>query len=141
VAESAGVEPARPEGLAALAQLSLLEEKSEQNQGRLLEGLHYKSGNLDERTILPREHPEAMGFDHHLSHAAAAYFGWGKMEEKVLVLTCDGAGDCACASVSIGERGMLKTIARTEESHSVGAFFGKITYLPGMVPIAAALRY
>jgi len=87
------------------------------------------------RTILPREHPEAMGFDHHLSHAAAAYFGWGKMEEKVLVLTCDGAGDCACASVSIGERGMLKTIARTEESHSVGAFFGKITYLLGMVPM------
>ena len=87
------------------------------------------------KTVLPREHPDAQGFDHHLSHAAAAYFGWGKMHEKVLVLTCDGAGDCACASVSIGDHGALKTIARTEESHSVGAFFGKITYLLGMAPM------
>jgi len=87
------------------------------------------------KTILPREQPDAEGFDHHLSHAAAAYFGWGKMDETVLVLTCDGAGDCACASVSIGEQGTLRTIARTEESHSVGAFFGKITYLLGMAPM------
>jgi carbamoyltransferase len=87
------------------------------------------------KTVLPQEHPEALGFDHHLCHAAAAYFGWGKMNEKVLVLTCDGAGDCACASVNIGENGNLKTIARTEESHSVGAFFGKITYLLGMAPM------
>jgi len=87
------------------------------------------------KTILPREQPDPEGFDHHLSHAAAAYFGWGKMDETVLVLTCDGAGDCACASVSIGEQGTLRTIARTEESHSVGAFFGKITYLLGMAPM------
>src|SRR5882757_9017510 len=38
-----------------LAQLSLLEEKSEHNQGRLPKSLHYKTGNLDERTILARE--------------------------------------------------------------------------------------
>lgn len=87
------------------------------------------------KAVLPHEHPDAMGFDHHLCHAAAAYFGWGKMDEKVLVLTCDGAGDCACASVNIGENGLLKTVARTEESHSVGAFFGKITYLLGMAPM------
>jgi carbamoyltransferase len=87
------------------------------------------------KTILPREQPDPQGFDHHLCHAAAAYFGWGRMDDKVLVLTCDGAGDCACASVSIGEHGTLRTIARTEESHSVGAFFGKITYLLGMAPM------
>jgi carbamoyltransferase len=96
-----------------------------------------KFRNLEKElnTVLPREHPDALGFDHHLCHAAAAYFGWGKMDEKVLVLTCDGAGDCACGSVNIGENGKLKTIARTEESHSVGAFFGKITYLLGMAPM------
>jgi carbamoyltransferase len=79
--------------------------------------------------------PEAHGFDHHLCHAAAAYFGWGRMHEDILVLTCDGAGDCVCASVNIGNDGKLRTIARTEESHSVGAFFGKITYLLGMCPL------
>lgn len=87
------------------------------------------------KMILPREHPDPLGFDHHLCHAAAAYFGWGKMDDKVLVLTCDGAGDCACASVNIGENGTLHPIARTEESHSVGAFFGKVTYLLGMTPM------
>jgi carbamoyltransferase len=79
--------------------------------------------------------PRAMGFDHHLCHAAAAYFGWGKLEEDILVLTCDGAGDRVCASVNIGNGGKLRTIARTEESHSVGAFFGKITFLLGMCPL------
>jgi carbamoyltransferase len=79
--------------------------------------------------------PQATGFDHHLCHAAAAYFGWGKMDEDILVLTCDGAGDLVCASVNIGNGGRLRTIARTEESHSVGAFFGKITFLLGMCPL------
>ena len=77
----------------------------------------------------------AIGFDHHLCHAAAAYFGWGRMQEEILVLTCDGAGDCVCSTVSVGINGKLRTIARTDESHSVGAFYGKITYLMGMVPL------
>ncbi len=95
----------------------------------------FRSLENELKAVLPCEHPDALGFDHHLCHAAAAYFGWGKMDEQVLVLTCDGAGDCACASVNIGKNGTLKTIARTEESHSVGAFFGKITYLLGMAPM------
>jgi carbamoyltransferase len=37
--------------------------------------------------------------------------------------------------VSIGRNGNLRTIARTDEAHSVGAFYGKITYLMGMVPL------
>jgi carbamoyltransferase len=78
---------------------------------------------------------EPTGFDHHLCHAAAAYFGWGKMAEEILVLTCDGAGDCLCSTVNIGKNGRLRTIARTDESHSIGAFFGKITFLLGMVPL------
>jgi carbamoyltransferase len=85
--------------------------------------------------VMPGLHPHPVGFDHHLSHASAAYFGWGNMKDKILVLTCDGAGDCACATVSIGDQGNLRAIARTEESHSIGAFFGKITYLLGMVPM------
>jgi carbamoyltransferase len=97
--------------------------------------LKFRNLENELKTVLPCEHPDALGFDHHLCHAAAAYFGWGKMDEQVLVLTCDGAGDCACASVNIGKNGTLKTIARTEESHSVGAFFGKITYLLGMAPM------
>jgi carbamoyltransferase len=66
--------------------------------------------------VLPGVNPHPTGFDHHLCHAAAAYFGWGNMDDKILVLTCDGAGDCACATVSIGEHGTLRPIARTERA-------------------------
>jgi len=40
--------------------------------------------------------------DHHTAHAAGAYYGWGKFDEPILVLTNDGAGDGLCATVSIG---------------------------------------
>jgi carbamoyltransferase len=97
----------------------------------------YKLSKLERKLTATMEWPEAraIGFDHHLCHAAAAYFGWGRMQEEILVLTCDGAGDCVCSTVSVGMNGKLRTIARTDESHSVGAFYGKITYLMGMVPL------
>jgi carbamoyltransferase len=87
------------------------------------------------KVMLETPHLTAAGFDHHLCHAAAAYFGWGRMNEKILILTCDGAGDCACATVNVGENGEIKTIAKTEESNSIGALYGKVTYLFGMVPM------
>jgi carbamoyltransferase len=75
------------------------------------------------------------GIDHHLSHAASAYFGWGKMDEDVLVLTCDGAGDRLCATINIARSGKIRRVAGVDESHSIGALYGKITYLSGMVPM------
>lgn len=89
----------------------------------------------DLRNLLAKPDLQANGFDHHLCHAAAAYFGWGKMDDRVLVLTCDGAGDSVCATVNIGEGGCIETLARVEESHSIGALYGKVTYLLGMVPM------
>ena len=90
------------------------------------------------KTVMPEEDPDPIGFDHHLSHAAAAYFGWGKMDEKVLVLTCDGAGDCACATVSIGESGSANDSADRRKPLGRGIFW-KITYLLGMVPMEDAV--
>ena len=75
------------------------------------------------------------GIDHHLCHAASAYFGWGKMDEDVLVLTCDGAGDRLCATINIARNGKIRRVAGVDESHSIGALYGKITYLSGMVPM------
>jgi carbamoyltransferase len=76
-----------------------------------------------------------QGIDHHTCHAASAYFGWGRLDEEVLVLTCDGAGDRVCATVSVGRNGTLSRIAAVDESHSIGALYGKITFLSGMVPM------
>jgi len=80
--------------------------------------------------------PERIHFiDHHTAHAASAYYGWGKFDEPILVLTNDGAGDGLCASVSIGEGGRLRRIAEVPESESIGNIYAMITFLMGMVPL------
>ena len=73
--------------------------------------------------------------EHHLCHAAAAYYGSGLHEEKVLVLTCDGAGDGLCASVSIGDSGGIERIASVAKENSIGRLYANVTYLMGMVPL------
>lgn len=45
--------------------------------------------------------------EHHTAHAAAAYYGFGRYNEPVLVLTNDGSGDGLCASVRVGRGGTL----------------------------------
>jgi carbamoyltransferase len=72
--------------------------------------------------------------EHHLSHAAAAYYGWGRTE-PILILTCDGSGDGLCATVSIGKEGRIERIASVEESHSIGRLYANCTHLLGMVPL------
>ncbi|MFQ5599021.1 MAG: carbamoyltransferase C-terminal domain-containing protein [Candidatus Krumholzibacteriia bacterium] len=73
--------------------------------------------------------------DHHLAHAAGAYYGWGCFGEPVLVLTNDGAGDGLCATVSIGAGGRLRRVAEVAESESIGNIYAMITFMMGMVPL------
>ena len=80
--------------------------------------------------------PERIHFiDHHTAHAAGAYYGWGKFDEPILVLTNDGAGDGLCATVSIGEGGRLRRLAAVPESESIGNIYAMITFMMGMVPL------
>jgi carbamoyltransferase len=73
--------------------------------------------------------------EHHLCHASSAYFGWGKMDEKILIMTCDGSGDGICASVNIGYKGKIERIAEVDLTHSIGRLYANVTYLLGMVPL------
>ncbi len=74
--------------------------------------------------------------EHHLCHAATAYFGSHfPRQEKVLVLTNDGAGDGLCATVSIGEQGNLKRIAEVPSSESLAAIYCMITKMLGFTPL------
>jgi carbamoyltransferase len=73
--------------------------------------------------------------DHHAAHAAAAYYGWGKYEEPVLVLTNDGAGDGLCATVSVGSDGRIERLAAVPEAESIGNVYAVVTFLLGMVPL------
>ena len=71
--------------------------------------------------------------DHHLCHAAAAYFS-SPWRDNVLVLTLDGSGDDMCSAVWIGNNGKLKKIAETQQDNSLGAIYSRSTFLMGMVP-------
>jgi carbamoyltransferase len=73
--------------------------------------------------------------DHHAAHAAAAYHGWGRYDEEILVLTNDGAGDEVCATVSVGRDGRLERIAAVPEAESIGNVYAVVTFLLGMVPL------
>ena len=77
----------------------------------------------------------AQFVDHHTAHAAAAYYGSPFNDGEALVLTADGEGDGLCASVRVGEAGLLHDpLAVVEASHSLGFMYSMITFLMGMVP-------
>jgi carbamoyltransferase len=87
-------------------------------------------------------HLKAMGYpgkitfvEHHTAHAATAYYGCPWPEERVLVLTNDGAGDALCATVNVGEGGTFQRIAETTQADSLGHVYSRITMLLGMVPL------
>ena len=72
--------------------------------------------------------------EHHLAHAASAYYACPWINERVLVLTCDGSGDGICATVNIGDSGQLSRISQTENHASIGKIYSRITLLLGMKP-------
>jgi carbamoyltransferase len=73
--------------------------------------------------------------EHHLAHAAAAYYTSPWPRETVLVLTCDGSGDRLSATVSIGENGRLTRIAEISEHDSIGRLYALVTRYLGMAPL------
>ena len=74
-------------------------------------------------------------YNHHECHAAAAYYGSDfKFDEEILVLTCDGAGDGLCASVSIGHKGKIRRISESDRKNSPGKVYSRVTYYLGFQP-------
>ena len=66
---------------------------------------------------------------HHLCHAASAYRT--APFDDALVVTADGVGDETSFTVSHGERGRLRLLARTRYPHSFGQFYTAGTQLLG----------
>jgi len=71
-------------------------------------------------------------FDHHLSHAAAAYFASGF--ERALIVTLDGYGSGLAGSVSVGEGARIRRIHGLEYPHSLGTFYESVTSSLGFKP-------
>src|SRR6201997_1348353 len=82
-----------------------------------------------------KEFDEQVGSDkllfteHHLSHAASAFFP--SPFEKAVVLTMDGVGEWATTSAAIGEGNRLEIFQEIHFPHSLGLLYSALTYYTG----------
>ena len=67
--------------------------------------------------------------DHHLSHAASAFFP--SPFEEAIVLTADGVGEWATTTVAIGKANNLEIKKETHFPHSLGLLYSAFTYYTG----------
>ncbi len=67
--------------------------------------------------------------EHHLSHAASAFYP--SPFNKAAILTVDGVGEWATASICIGENNTIKTLKELHFPHSVGLLYSAFTYFLG----------
>ena len=67
--------------------------------------------------------------DHHLSHAASAFFP--SPFEEAIVLTADGVGEWATTTVAIGKGNKLEIKKEIHFPHSLGLLYSAFTYYTG----------
>ena len=67
--------------------------------------------------------------DHHLSHAASAFFP--SPFKEALILTADGVGEWATTTVAIGKGNNLKIKKEIHFPHSLGLLYSAFTYYTG----------
>jgi carbamoyltransferase len=67
--------------------------------------------------------------EHHLSHAASAFFP--SPFEEALVLTMDGVGEWTTTSAAMGSGNGLKIISEIRYPHSLGLLYSAFTYYTG----------
>jgi carbamoyltransferase len=81
----------------------------------------YTSAGFDDSKLLFTEH--------HLSHAASAYYP--SPFDEALVLTMDGVGEWATTSAAIGRGNKLEMIKEIHFPHSLGLLYSAFTYYTG----------
>lgn len=67
--------------------------------------------------------------DHHLSHAASAFFP--SPFENAAILTIDGVGEWTTTSISFGKKNNIEVLKRIKYPHSLGLLYSAFTYFCG----------
>ena len=67
--------------------------------------------------------------EHHLSHAASAFFP--SPFEKAAILTIDGVGEWATTTIGLGEANGIRIIKELHFPHSLGLLYSAFTYYTG----------
>lgn len=73
-----------------------------------------------------------LNFDHHLSHAATAYYASPYNHEKALAFSLDAEGDGKCATVNVFDKDKIITLAKTSRENSFGWLYVYVTRFLGM---------
>jgi len=74
-------------------------------------------------------HVRAFSFEHHLCHAAGAYYASGF--DRALVLTLDGSGDMWSGLLAVGEGTAIRRLNAMAFPNSLGWLYGRVTELLG----------
>jgi carbamoyltransferase len=67
--------------------------------------------------------------EHHLSHAASAFFS--SPYDEAVILTLDGVGEWATTTVSIGKHNKINILKEIHFPHSLGLLYSAFTYFLG----------
>ena len=67
--------------------------------------------------------------EHHLSHAASAFYP--SPFEEAVILTADGVGEWATTTVAIGRKNKLDIVKEINFPHSLGLLYSSFTYYNG----------
>lgn len=73
----------------------------------------------------PNKQLKTIHVEHHLAHAASAYYTSGL--DRCLVVTADGSGDALSQTIWLGENGKLKPTQKVGRNGSLGFFYNVIT--------------
>ena len=109
----------------------------------VIEILHYSFTNLDKRKLFQKKliHNNLKIIDgnfplnkikfseHHLSHAASAFYP--SPFNEAIILTSDGVGEWATTTVAIGEKNKIQILKEINFPHSLGLLYSAFTYYCG----------
>lgn len=93
---------------------------------------------LKQKLHIPRELRKGLGgeydgrfvfLEHHESHAASAFFP--SPFEEAAILTMDGVGEWATASIGVGRGNQIELIKELRFPHSLGLLYSAFTYFTG----------
>lgn len=92
------------------------------------------------RILRPRKKPAGIlaqkptqTVEHHQAHAASTYYASPYGNERIAVITLDGAGDLSWGSVWIGENGKMQEVLHLPYLNSIGLLYSSITHYLGFI--------
>ncbi len=83
----------------------------------------------DELTVAGNDCPPLLFPEHHLSHAASAFYP--SPFEEAAILTIDGVGEWATSTIGIGRGNDITILRELDFPHSLGLLYSAFTYYTG----------